>query len=513
MSNLSAFSMWDLFRGEVEAQMRLLTDGLLALERGEPAKEHLASTMRAAHSIKGAGRIVQLDAAVTLAHAMEDCLVAAQEGRVTLQPAAIDVLLTAGDLLMQLSKVEESDVAAWVVAQRAAIDDLLQRLGEVRAGTLGGSGARDRGGSAESVRVAPAATAAPGGQATSSAPADVAGPTAGDTGARAGEGRDRTLKVGAQTLNRLMGLAGESLVQSRWFEPFSASLLTLKRRHSDLGELLERLQTQLEANAPPDALATLASARQKVEETRQRVTEHQRRVRRVRSPLLGSVRPALSRGGRDPDAGVRRRRGGLPATGARPGATARQGGADRDRRPVHRGRSRDPRAPGGAAEPRHPEQRRPRHRAARRTGGRRQAADRHDPPGSAPPRGPVRADGLRRRPRRGHRARSGPRSSPGSWPQPRWPRPSRRPSSSSSSSCPDSRPPQRSPTCPAAASDSTWCGRWPSRWAASPDSPRAPDRACRSSSSCRSRCRWCGRSWPRSRASRSRSPSRESPVR
>ena len=37
--------------------------------------------MRAAHSLKGAARIVGLDAAVRVAHAMEDCLVAAQKGR------------------------------------------------------------------------------------------------------------------------------------------------------------------------------------------------------------------------------------------------------------------------------------------------------------------------------------------------------------------------------------------------------------------------------------------------
>ncbi len=94
VSNLGAFSMWDLFRGEVESQMRVFTDGLLALESGGSAKEHLASTMRAAHSIKGAARIVHLDVAVTLAHSMEDCLVAAQEGALTLDPAAIDVLLS-----------------------------------------------------------------------------------------------------------------------------------------------------------------------------------------------------------------------------------------------------------------------------------------------------------------------------------------------------------------------------------------------------------------------------------
>jgi two-component system, chemotaxis family, sensor histidine kinase and response regulator WspE len=273
VSTLSAFSMWDLFRQEVETQMRVLTDGLLALERGEPAKEHLASTMRAAHSIKGAGRIVQLDAAVTLAHAMEDCLVAAQEGTLTLQPAAIDVLLSAGDLLMQLSKVEEAGVAAWVDAQHAALDDLMRRLADVRAGKSAAPMVEPAAVPPQSTPDAPAASTAPG---IPAAPVDDSKePAAHATHARSGEGSDRTLRVGAQTLNRLMGLAGEALVQSRWFEPFSASLLTLKRRHSDLGELLERLQTELEAHPSPDALATLAAARQKLEETRQRVTERQ----------------------------------------------------------------------------------------------------------------------------------------------------------------------------------------------------------------------------------------------
>jgi two-component system sensor histidine kinase and response regulator WspE len=43
--------------------------------------------MRAAHSLKGAARIVGMDAGVSVAHVMEDCLVAAQEGRLLLRPS------------------------------------------------------------------------------------------------------------------------------------------------------------------------------------------------------------------------------------------------------------------------------------------------------------------------------------------------------------------------------------------------------------------------------------------
>ena len=78
-NDLGGFSMLDLFRQEVEGHSATLTEGLLSLEQGAATAESLESLMRAAHSIKGAARIVQLDPAVTVAHAMEDCFVAAQE--------------------------------------------------------------------------------------------------------------------------------------------------------------------------------------------------------------------------------------------------------------------------------------------------------------------------------------------------------------------------------------------------------------------------------------------------
>ncbi len=135
MSGLGASSMWDLFRGEVESQMKAFTDGLLALEAGDPPAEHLASAMRAAHSIKGAARIVQLDSGVRLSHVMEDCLVAAQESGLSLHGGGIDVLLSAGDLLSRLSVVNESAVPQWLEEHAGLIDQLCDQLAQVRAGT------------------------------------------------------------------------------------------------------------------------------------------------------------------------------------------------------------------------------------------------------------------------------------------------------------------------------------------------------------------------------------------
>src|SRR6185503_18398483 len=50
---------------------------------------------------------------------------------------------------------------------------------------------------------------------------------------------DRVLRVTAENLNRLLSLAGESLVESRWVKPFTESILRLKRLHHDLGRTLE----------------------------------------------------------------------------------------------------------------------------------------------------------------------------------------------------------------------------------------------------------------------------------
>ena len=77
-------SLLELFSLEAEAQTQVLSAGLLALERDPTLADQLESCMRAAHSLKGAARIVGVDAGVSVAHVMEDCLVSAQEGRLSL---------------------------------------------------------------------------------------------------------------------------------------------------------------------------------------------------------------------------------------------------------------------------------------------------------------------------------------------------------------------------------------------------------------------------------------------
>ena len=102
-------SLLDLFRLEAEAQKQVLDTGLLILERDPTNASQLEACMRAAHSLKGAARIVGLDHGVQIAHAMEDLLVAAQEGLLRLLPDHIDVLLQGSDLLLRIGQAQQDE--------------------------------------------------------------------------------------------------------------------------------------------------------------------------------------------------------------------------------------------------------------------------------------------------------------------------------------------------------------------------------------------------------------------
>jgi len=102
-TGLEDFSLIDLFRSEVETHSELLSAALLALERTPSDTSRIDEMMRAAHSIKGAARVVGVEPAVSVAHAMEDCFVAVQKKVIGFSPGDIDVLLRGVDLLARIS--------------------------------------------------------------------------------------------------------------------------------------------------------------------------------------------------------------------------------------------------------------------------------------------------------------------------------------------------------------------------------------------------------------------------
>ncbi|MEJ7590144.1 MAG: Hpt domain-containing protein [Planctomycetaceae bacterium] len=100
--------MMDLFRAEVESHSEVLTSSLLKLERDPSDASVYESMMRSAHSIKGAARIVRVEAAVVVSHVMEDCFVAAQRGELQIKSSDFDLLLRSVDLLVRISEATKS---------------------------------------------------------------------------------------------------------------------------------------------------------------------------------------------------------------------------------------------------------------------------------------------------------------------------------------------------------------------------------------------------------------------
>jgi chemotaxis protein histidine kinase CheA len=116
-------ALLDLFRAEMDAHLPVLSQGLLALEKGQAGEQDIAAMMRAAHSIKGAARIVGIEAAVRVAHVMEDCFSAAKAAHTPPVAAAVDVLLQGVDALQRICAPQPDPELTedWLAALHARI--------------------------------------------------------------------------------------------------------------------------------------------------------------------------------------------------------------------------------------------------------------------------------------------------------------------------------------------------------------------------------------------------------
>lgn len=269
--DLSQFSMIDLFRQEVETHASALSDGLLKIEAGADDPELLRSLMRASHSMKGAARIVQVDLAETLAHAMEDLFSAAIENETMIGANACDLLLKCVDQLTQIARAAKGDFENWKSQHADEIEHSVRQL-------------RD-----------PAFLAPPEKIDSADEPeiADDAHKTEDES---AGDG-GRFVRVSEQHLTRLLGLAGETLVETRWLRPFSDSLLKLRNSQMETFADVERLKESLAAGQGAiSSLQALQSIDERLQECHQAVTNlyndfelHARRTVRTSNNLYRSV--------------------------------------------------------------------------------------------------------------------------------------------------------------------------------------------------------------------------------
>jgi two-component system chemotaxis sensor kinase CheA len=88
-----------IFVGEAHDILDALVKGLLALDHGAPSAPAISELFRAAHTLKGAARVVKQPAIAEMAHVMEDVLAAHRDAGTALAPQEIDELLRLLDAL------------------------------------------------------------------------------------------------------------------------------------------------------------------------------------------------------------------------------------------------------------------------------------------------------------------------------------------------------------------------------------------------------------------------------
>jgi two-component system sensor histidine kinase and response regulator WspE len=281
----------DLFREEVRTNCQILADGLVALEQGNASPERLEAMMRAAHSIKGAARVVNVQPGVEVAHAMEDCFVRAQKTELTLTSNVVDILLAGVDMLQGIAAAAGVGFTAWLENHQPEVTQLLQRLDNVvresKSPVSPGPAFTDIQTTATdaaqtSLPKESVAPPVPPIQAIEISPqpaAPIAAPKSPETSTEEG-----VVRVTARSLTRLMGLAGESLVEARWLQPFSKSLLQLKRLQTQLTDTLENFAAVDPSEVSEERLAALRNdAREQLAACRDlladRMSEFDRRIR------------------------------------------------------------------------------------------------------------------------------------------------------------------------------------------------------------------------------------------
>ncbi|MCU0654901.1 MAG: hybrid sensor histidine kinase/response regulator [Polyangiaceae bacterium] len=265
-------ALWSAFREDAASQLATLQDGLLQLEADPERVDLLDGMMRAAHSLKGAARVVQATSLLSLAHAMEDVFLGLQRGTLRLDVPRMNLLLSAVDLAGEMS-------------QQAGEPSAEQ---ERRAQTLA-----ERFRSQETAPSPQQEQRRPG-------PAELA--------------EDRVVRVTAELADRLLGLAGESVVEAQRVRPTSTALTELRMKQTETMDLAQSLVGSLRVVAQDPRLsllvvelaANVAECQQLVLRANDLLEEHARRAGEVATRLYNDVLGSRMRPLRDRTRGLPR---------------------------------------------------------------------------------------------------------------------------------------------------------------------------------------------------------------
>ncbi len=221
--DLSDLSMLELFRMEVENQTAVLNQGLLEMEHVKPSAEMLENMMRAAHSVKGAARMVNVDSVVKLAHVIEDCFVALQRDQFQLQDKDIDTLLNGVDMIQQISQQDDGQIENWEDNNSEQFKAMEQALKHINQGGPEEVSTEivEAGSEAQDIFVLPQFVSE-------------SSPT-----------QQSTVRISVERLDKFLNLAGKSLVETNQLSALMPVFWQIKHKHQLIISEISRLQENL----------------------------------------------------------------------------------------------------------------------------------------------------------------------------------------------------------------------------------------------------------------------------
>ncbi len=234
--------MLGLFREELRAHLLVVAAGVAALKAGQlPPRDDAAESLR---QIRGAARIMKCAPVEATAAAVAGYLTTLRGAREAPHSSVLAWLRYTVDALARLIDTDA--------------DSFPERLAELTPGLEQLA--------AVLPHTAPPTAPPPPPVAVVPPPSPPPPPPAVEPVAKAAPaGGEAVVRVTAQSLSRLMGLAGESLVQARWLHLFSGALARLKKQHEQLTGILDEAYQAAATGRPAEQVATLiADTRQQV---------------------------------------------------------------------------------------------------------------------------------------------------------------------------------------------------------------------------------------------------------
>lgn len=243
LSSFAGQGMFQIFAEDAENHLAVLSDNLIQIEKNPSAAVLLESSMRAVHSLKGAARVIGLTEIVTLTHIMEELFIAAQSRGLTLSSNHIDTLFSAADIIRGLTKEDDNTVAQWFEHNNEQIITLSEQINRIV-----------------------------GNQEETAAPPSIQSPKEPSPESKKDSGpppiktvTDRHLRVSSHGMNRILALASEVMVESRWLPALTTSLTRLKRQQDEAWYALEKFLVQLsESGAPTLVTSSLSDIAAKI---------------------------------------------------------------------------------------------------------------------------------------------------------------------------------------------------------------------------------------------------------